>query len=116
MRLNILSTNSFYLRGRIVALNIYAGGKAMNVKVGVENSNDSSVIVNMKYFNSELFGLLKKGMPVIVHGHIGGNSYVDKDGVRRYRDSNDLIADCFEIIESKTETKKRELEELYDSE
>lgn len=114
MKCNIDTDNRFFLRGRIVRTNIYAGGKAANITIAVkcDNENESDNFVNCKSFNTNVFDEIKKGMSVEAYGHIGSGVYVDKEGNIKYKDNNDLIIDTIVFNETKKTTQRRELENI----
>jgi single-stranded DNA-binding protein len=102
MKYTAYTDNSLTLKGHVARLNPFGGGKAMNITVGVEDGGGggSDLFVTVKCFSSNTFEILTIGMPIIIHGHVGSDSYVDKDGNVKYKGNNDLIADYIEFNET----------------
>lgn len=115
MKAQINMSNFFVLVGNIISVHTYgADNKSANVVLGMNDPDDG--IKNIKYFNTSMFSTLKPGMPVMVIGRIGSNSYVDKKtGERKYKDNNDIIAEAIEILESKSQSQQRAIEAMYAS-
>lgn len=112
MKVQVNTNNWFQITGHIIRINPYGKNNAVaNVIIGMSDDNDGAKSV--KFFNKDVIPLLKERMPVLVVGHIGSNCYTDQQGQKKYRDNNDLIADVIEILESKKESKAREMEDLY---
>jgi hypothetical protein len=110
MKYTAFSDNSITLKGHVARLNAYGNGKAMNITIGIDGANgDSDNFVTVKNFTPTVFENLTVGMSVIVHGHVGNASYTDKDGNIKYKDNNDLIADCIEYNETIKQTQTREV-------
>ena len=111
MKVTLDTCNYFVLKGTILRVNIYAGGKAANVVVATRS--EESQHVSVKFFNAAVFPLLSQGQPVTITGHIGSNAYKNKEGETVYKDNNDLIADAIDIDETKKASEQRKMEELY---
>lgn len=112
VNITINTNNCVIVTGNIVNVHVYGGGKAANIVIGLSDPEDKTKKY-FKYFSKEMFELLCPGMPVRVFGHISSNVYTDKDGTQHFRDNNDLIADIIEILESKTDSQQRRLDEIY---
>lgn len=108
MKVNLDTDNYFKITGTIVRVNVYANGKACNVIIGVGENK-----ISVKSFSPDVFNVLSSGVKVEVFGHIGSNCYKDKNGEMRYKDNNDLIADVIVYLDSKKETERKKLEEIY---
>lgn len=108
--------NTFTIRGRVARMSTFANGKAANITVAVKSgkeNSDTDNFITVRSFQPKVFKYLKTGMGIVVSGYIGTAEYVDKNGEKKYKDNNDLIANAISYNESLSTIKTREIEKAY---
>lgn len=105
MRVNVNSNNLVQLVGHVSKMNEFSAGKVASISVAVDGGKDrTTIFVETKCFNKNVYDMVKIGQKVQILGHINTGSYV-KGGQTVY--VTDIIADSVIFLESKAVSEAR---------